>query len=482
MSTPRTVLSRAAAALCGATLLATGAPPVAAQLGAGVSGVRKLEVSTTSPAARSALIAGMHEADNIFFPRAVMHFKRAVDLDPNFGLARVLHAGLAPGQEPAMRNAELDRGVNDAARGNPGEAMTAMAYRAWFRGNNAEARQLFETAAMILPDDPVIAFNLARLQGDLASRTVALREVTTRFPDYAAPFNILAYNLWRMGDRHGALTAAGTYMARLPGHPNSHDTYAELLQWDGRYADAMIHYAKARELDPNYIAAIVGSAEIHQLQGQGTMARTTLTTAAGTVTEPAAKVNLHRFAALSWVADGNARSAIQALGMAADAATAAGLDNRVPFLHLEMGLIDAVMAGGKSAAAHVTAAGTIGSGNGQQLIGLIHAATGQTAEAETVAASILAGAGRDPGLSAMTQAATIRAWILLNQKQPAEVLAQLDRADPSSHLVRAQRALAYQQTGNLAAARSLRAEIINDRGAVFDAERLIAQHMVRNIK
>jgi hypothetical protein len=113
----------AAAALVG---LAT-APPLAAQVAAGVARPVRLEVTTTSSEARTAFMGGLEDLMSVFPNRATARLKRAVDLDPAFGLARVIHGVNAPGLTAAQRNEEIARGVADAAKASPTELLLAMA-------------------------------------------------------------------------------------------------------------------------------------------------------------------------------------------------------------------------------------------------------------------------------------------------------------------------------------------------------------------
>ena len=73
-----------------------------------------LKLSTTNSTAAAEFRAGVGDFQNVSFESATAHFKAAVDADPNFGLARVLYAGIGP-LTGAPQETELNRGVVDAA-------------------------------------------------------------------------------------------------------------------------------------------------------------------------------------------------------------------------------------------------------------------------------------------------------------------------------------------------------------------------------
>jgi tetratricopeptide (TPR) repeat protein len=239
----------------------------------------RLRVTTASEEAARHFWAGVGDARNIFFSRATTHFDRAIAIDSNLGLARVLRATLAPGLTQDERTAEVDRGLATLTSGATAEIVTALAFRESVAGHTKQAQALFQAATQILPGDPHLAFYAAQATANAegpARGVEALRAVTEKFPDDAPSHNILAYLLWQTGDRDGAYTAVKRYVELAPDQPNAHDSHAELLQWDNRFSEALAHYGRAAELDSNYIEAYAGMAEVFQLTGRGRDARAML--------------------------------------------------------------------------------------------------------------------------------------------------------------------------------------------------------------
>ena len=443
-----------------AGLVLAGPGSLAAQLGAGVRPA-KLEPTTTSEAAKTAFWTAIDHFNNIEFAPGAVHMKRALELDPGFGLARVAYGLNAPGLTAAERDSTIARGVADAARGAPLEALVAMGMRE-FRGDRERGRTILKSAAAIAPGDPNIAFYVAQLSTNAGETAIAMRDVTARFPDFAPAYNLLAYNLWTIRDRAGALEAAANYMAKAPNHPNSHDTYAEILQFSGRFDEAIAHYKKAMEMDPTNTEGAVGMAEVYTLQGKAVEARTAIMGVMDRVTVPVTRVNYLRAIAATYLLENNVKQAIAQLGTSAEEAKKAGLPAPEAQAHLVMATTDATFGDGKSVAAHVTAGSTAGDeGFRHYVVAWSHAFARQPEVARRELEAI-AQSSATPAVKA-TWTAHVNAILLINENKPAEAVTVLQQAAPGQPLTRALMALALHKAGQIGAARSLRDEILSNR-------------------
>jgi len=198
--TPR----HAAAAVAAATIVAAGlALPagLTAQLGAGVARTARLEVSTGSEAARTQFWSALDDFTSAYNFRASERMRAVVALDSTFGLARAFYAfgtGTLPRPE---REAQLNRAVRDAATGSIGELLMARALQEQFKENPVNARALLGTAVELMPADPYVAHMYAVATGPRVEGVRELKEVVTRFPDYAPAYRDLAIAYWRVGDR-----------------------------------------------------------------------------------------------------------------------------------------------------------------------------------------------------------------------------------------------------------------------------------------
>ena len=267
-----------------------------------------LKLSTTNATAAAEFRAGVLDYQNISFESAAAHFKAAVDADPKFGLARVLYAGTAFGLDQSQLEAELSRGVADAAHGSNKELILAAAYREAALGHTDVANALFRAASQLMPSDRLVAF--ASTGGVFSANLAAARDLVTKYPDYPLGYNSLAYLSWNNGDRAGALAAAKRQVELNPTAPNPHDTYAEILQWNGNFADAAAHYKQATTLTPKFPEAYAGLAEVAVLQGQYDQARSYLNQAIANAWTPQQRLTYMRQIVGTYIVQGAPADAV----------------------------------------------------------------------------------------------------------------------------------------------------------------------------
>ncbi len=474
-------LSLAAAA----TLAFTPAPALAQQVASPEAGM--LRATSSSAEATQHFWAGLDDFENIFFVRSASHLKKALDVDPNLGLARIVYGWGAPGLAQADRQKEIKRGLSALGEATTAELVVGTAFKEWNAGNASAARDLFAVAADMLPDDPHVAFWHAWVSGqgpnNQQTGLIAMRKATERFPDFAASHNILAYSLWNAGDQAGAMKTVRKYVSLAPNHPNSHDSYGELLQWDGRLEEAAKHYRRAIELDAAFTAGYHGLAEIQQLTGKKNDAIATLTQAIDHAPTPQARVNFRRALANGYWLNGNSKAAMEQLQAVATEAAAKEFNNLVRLAHWEMALIDALDRG-RSVESHLSAAaaaGGMGTPAQHWWAATAHALAGNTAMARA-AAEQLANAAKDaPNWE--NAAHTANAMVLLLEKRAGDAMKELEQADPQNDLVRAVSAEAYAQMGNKMEAQRFKADVLeNTQLNFFNAGMMVARAKVAKMK
>lgn len=426
-----------------------------------VAAPARLRVTTSEEAARH-FWAGLSDARNIFFSRAAINFDKAIAVDPNLGLARVLHAASAPGLTTDERKVEVDRGIATMTSASTGELLTALAFREFVGGNRQQAQMLFATASKLLPGDPNVAFYAAQLTGGDEAAS-ALRAVTERFPDDAPTYNILAYVLWQNGDHAGGMTAVKRYVQLAPNEPNSHDSYAELLQWDARYSDALAHYGRAAQLDSSFTEAYLGMAEVLQLTGRGVEARKQIQRAIARAPSKATAITYTRALAHSFLLDGMLKDGMDQLAVAARDAQALGRNGNAAQSRREMAVAEAFLGQASAIASHISAAAQLdGAAAFPQLmaVAVAHGTAGDVALARRAAQQLTTMAQADSQY--VTGAHIANAVIFLRDNKPQDAMRELSAAKSADPWVRALLAESYRATGNLTDARTLRSQVIND--------------------
>lgn len=409
----------------------------------------------------------LDDAENIFTVRAVKHLAQALEIDPGFGLARALNGFSAPGLSAEDRQKEIQAGLSAMSEATPAEILFATAWREWRAGNTRIAKQILATASALAPSDPHLAFAHAQLVAVVAGVDKGLeatRAVTTKFPDFAPAWNILAYQLWAADDPQGAMEAVRKYVELAPDHPNAHDSFAELLQWDGELVEAAAHYQRAIELSSEFNVGYVGLAEVRWLQGEPKEIYPLLTKAAAQAPSDAGRVNARRALAGSYLMTGDRKRAVAEFQAVATEAETAGLTGLAALAHQQMAVIDA-LGNGKGIAAHLARAAELSETEnpGQWAwAALAYATAGRTTEARGALDALEEALGSDenPGLRGRMH--EVKAILLLRQNQATEAMAELEQSAAGRPLTRALKAECYKKLKDRTKARELKASLLSD--------------------
>ena len=411
-----------------------------------------LKLGTTNSTAASEFRAGVGDFQNVSFESATAHFKAAVDADPNFGLARVLYAGIGP-LAGAQQETELNRGVADAARASSNELVLAVAYREATLGHNDAASALFRAASQMMPSDPLVAWQAA---GGFGAPLAATREFVVRHPTYPLGYNTLAYQTWFSGDRAAGLAAAKRQVEILPNAPNPHDTYAELLQWNGDFAAAAAHYKQAAATPPKFPEGYAGLAEVAALQGQYDQARSYLNQAIANSWTSAQKLGYMRQIAGTYVLQGASASDLtKSLEAALAEAKAQGDARSSAVLYSQLATVQA-NAGNASAAhqslAEAQAASPTVPWDVHYFGAMAHGLMKHWSPAGQELAALKVKAAADPSSVPPAWLAALEGYQLTQQGKPADALKILMATDTNNVLVANRIAEAHAALGHPAEA------------------------------
>ncbi len=447
-------------ALLAVTVLGLTPVLAAQQVNVASPAAERLRVTTTSEEASRHFFAGLTEARHFFTNKATMHFDAAIAADQNLGLAHVVRAATVPGLSQAERTAEVNSTVAAMRGATTSEMLVALAIRD--ASNQEQAHTLWETAAKLMPGDPNVAFYVA-LTAPGNGDPEPMRAVTERFPDDAPSFNILAYQLWLRGDHDGGFKAVRRYMELAPDHPNAHDSYAELLQWSGRLTEAQAHYTRAAQLDTSFSEAFMGLAEVATLSGKGAEARRQIQLAIAHSPSKANTVGYTRDLARSFMMDGMVKEGMDQFANALRDAQALNRTGLIAQIHQDMAFFDAQLGRGTAVASHLTAAAQAGGADAPMQVEMTaasHAVGGDITVARQATQKLATLA--QPDNEWAKQASVLRAMIALRENKPTEALTQLAGAPPDDAWVRTLTAECYLAAGNLADARALKNQVLNN--------------------
>jgi tetratricopeptide (TPR) repeat protein len=428
-----------------------------------------LYVTSASEEANTHFWMAIDEWENIRGRVAAEHFDRALSIDPNFGLARVMQGFVTPGLQQEERASRIERGLVQLAGASAAELTLATAFKEWAAGNVKTARTLLSATAELTPGDRHVAYMhaVAALNVDQPAGLQALQKVAQRFPDFAPPQNILAYTLWNTGDREGGVRAVRKYVELVPDHPNPYDSYGELLQWDGRFEDAAQQYRNAIQRDPAFAEAYMGLAEIARLTGRTADIPGLIEQAIQYAPTPQARINARRALANHYLMQRNGKAAMTQLATAAQEAAENDFDRLTAVAYRQMALADAMYAKGANVEKHLQAAADVdGPDTPAQHAWATwaYAAAKKMDMARTHAQQL---EKKADAANWKTASRTANALLYLYGNDTEQAFYQLEQADPANIVVRALMADCYKRMGRKAEARTLKDEVMNDRTVDF---------------
>lgn len=252
-------------------IVVAGAAVVAIVVALVVSVERRPEWTTRSPQALAELNAAIDAQMKVYASDAKRHLERALQLDPNFVMARFLLYEQTKMGTPAQRK-ELKKFVDsiDLNRLNPRERFIVGMSKASLAGRPEEAKRILDHYLARHPDDP---FALNARGSNLWSRgrldkakDVFLRLVKIS-PNWVVAYNKLGYIAMEQGHFAKSEDYFKTYGFIAPDQANPHDSLGELFILTGRYREALREFNRAITIKPDFCASYMHMAITHLLMG-----------------------------------------------------------------------------------------------------------------------------------------------------------------------------------------------------------------------
>ncbi len=232
------------------------------------AGLGEIFVSTNSDQARSVFERGLDTFEKFRTVEARELFGKAIEIDPDFAMAHMYRAWCSSTSqefnEHMQKAAELETSVT------PGERqMIRATYASGVENNPGKAIRILQQLSRDFPRDKRVRVAKASIhhqQGSYDKAIVELRLATTIDPDYSAAYNLLGYAHTQKREFGMAEQAFKNYIRVLPDEANPHDSIADLYTRMGRHNDAIRHYQKAAEMNPNFAFSVrkVGTSLIYQ--------------------------------------------------------------------------------------------------------------------------------------------------------------------------------------------------------------------------
>jgi tetratricopeptide (TPR) repeat protein len=218
--------------------------------------------------AREYYIQGLEKADNFFFAEARDLFAKAVKEDPDFAMAYYQWAQVSTNTDDFL--VRLNKAVELTDKVPAVEKLVILSAKALNDGDNQKALDYLDQAVKIYPDGKRLRFMLGNYyyaQQDLDSAEREYRKVISIDPNFAPPYNILAYVLSTLNRDDESIELLKKYAELRPKDPNPHDSMAEIYLYQGKHDQSIKEYGISLSLDSTYVASLAGLGHNHVFVG-----------------------------------------------------------------------------------------------------------------------------------------------------------------------------------------------------------------------
>lgn len=214
------------------------------------------EWTTSSPEALAEFELALQAKMKLYQVDAMAHLEKAVELDPDFVMARLMLADYVrytdrtKADELAAKVLEADV---DSLR--PRERFYVERLRAMREKRTEDADRLLAEYRERYPDDPYLleaAANIAFARGDNAESERLFRRLIEVGPNWVIAYNQLGYLTMREGRFAEAEEYLTSYRFIAPDQANPHDSLGEMYVILGRLPEAVQSFETALEIKPDF--------------------------------------------------------------------------------------------------------------------------------------------------------------------------------------------------------------------------------------
>jgi len=219
----------------------------------------KVPITTKSEEAKKEFLEGRDFADRLLGHESVVHFDKAIAIDPEFATAELYRANNSPTAKEFAEHVQA--AANLADKTSEGERLLILGTQAGANGDVAKQQEYFEKLVAEYPNDERAQFALGAYYfgtQDMDKTIEHLQKTTQIAPDYSGAYNMLGYAYRQREDYTNAEQAFQKYIQLIPNDPNPYDSYAELLLKEGRFDDSLVQYHKALAIDPHFVPSYFG--------------------------------------------------------------------------------------------------------------------------------------------------------------------------------------------------------------------------------
>jgi len=237
----------------------------------------KITITTTSEAALEAYRMGGNSADVFQLVDAANHYKKAIELDPDFAMAWLQLAYASPGITLFLE--ALDSAKANAEAVSDAERLIIQAADYAVLQNNMRHRAALNQLVNEYPGDEMAHLLLGNYYFGVQQYNLAVKSYTNAIvlnEKIVTPYNQLGYSQRALGNYGEAEKAFKSYVRLNPKNANAYDSYAELLMEMGRHKESIEFYNQALAIDPRFASSHIGIACNYSILGEPEKARAQL--------------------------------------------------------------------------------------------------------------------------------------------------------------------------------------------------------------
>ncbi len=231
------------------------------------------EFTTTSSDAYDLFRDGYAQTNSFQFASAESSLTRAVEIDPDFAMARALLAGVLKrtfradeaDEQIAIADSLVQSLSNDVERAKVQLTLCGMS-----DGNKARRDSLLAYLVAEEPDNLLVLSAQATnaFDNDPETSEAIFQKILAIEPNYAPAYNMLGYLSANTGRYAEAESYLRKYVFLAPDLANPHDSLGDVLSWVGEYDEAEHEYLTALKIDPQFHYSLINLGRLYLDQGR----------------------------------------------------------------------------------------------------------------------------------------------------------------------------------------------------------------------
>ncbi|MHB9001908.1 MAG: tetratricopeptide repeat protein [Thermoanaerobaculia bacterium] len=229
-----------------------------------------VEWTTKSPEALDAFRRGLEADMKLYRNEARTHYEEALELDPDFVMARLQLLPLKELHGPELKQAREEFAKLDLSGLTPREQFIIRYHAARWNGDDAAAAAILQQYSSRHPRDSwALRMNCQKLWDaqDLPGAGKCYEKLLQTAPNWVLALNNLGYIAMNKGDFVEAEEAFRKYLFVAPDQANPHDSFGEMLTIVGRYEEAEKHLEQAIAIRPDFCDSYAHLIEVQSLAG-----------------------------------------------------------------------------------------------------------------------------------------------------------------------------------------------------------------------